>query len=82
MGSPSVFENRDKGTRTQPERPGWVAESRPGKAVTRQLGRPPSHHLEVGHHAHVLMFEFVAVHEVETFVGVEADEHLHGLAVG
>ena len=37
--------------------------------------------LEVGHHPHVFVFEFVAVQEIQAAVRIEANEHLNGLAV-
>ena len=37
--------------------------------------------LEVGHHAHVLVFQLVAVDQVDTLEPVESDQDLHCLAV-
>jgi hypothetical protein len=36
---------------------------------------------QVRHHPRVLVLELVAVHEVEAAIGIEADQHLDGLAV-
>ncbi len=40
-----------------------------------------SHYFEVGHHAHVLVFELMAVQEVQPFISVKANEDLDGFAI-